>query len=79
MLFVFRNGSSVLFVIASSVRLPLVDLFLNVDLISGPAYAKFSVFDAFALVALVVRGARARTTAPARAHARALPARSSPS
>eukprot|EP01138_Halocafeteria_seosinensis_P016495 gb/GECG01016826.1/.p1 GENE.gb/GECG01016826.1/~~gb/GECG01016826.1/.p1 ORF type:complete len:484 (+),score=47.23 gb/GECG01016826.1/:1-1452(+) len=54
MLMIFRQGSSVLFVVASTVRLPLVDILLMWRLLSGPAYAKFSLFDGFALFALIV-------------------------
>ena len=54
MLFIFRQGSSVLFVVAATVRLPLVDLLLMWRFVSGPAYSKFTLFDGFALFALIV-------------------------
>ena len=54
MLFIFRQGSSVLFVVASTVRLPIVDLLLMWRFVSGPAYSKFSLFDGFALFALAL-------------------------
>ena len=54
MLYIFREGSSVLFVISNTVVLPTVDILLMWRFLSGPAYAKFSLFDGFSLFALVV-------------------------
>ena len=42
MLYVFKRGSSVLFVIASAVRLPLVDLLLLSTFIAGRAHERFT-------------------------------------
>lgn len=55
MLFVFKHASSVLFVIAATIRLPLVDLLLLLPAIAGAAKGSFTIYDAFALVACVVR------------------------
>ncbi len=54
MLYIFKAGSSVLFVVASAARLPLVDILLMFGFLAGPAQATFTVFDGFALVALVL-------------------------
>lgn len=54
MLVVFKSGSSVLFVIASAVRLPLVDLMLLSSFIAGNATETFTLYDGFALFALVM-------------------------
>lgn len=54
MLEIFKRGSSVLFVVASAVRLPLVDILLLWPLLAGVATATFTSFDAFALVALLL-------------------------
>jgi len=52
MLAVFKEGSSVLFVIANAIRLPLVDLLLMWQWLSGPAFTVFSHYDGYALFAL---------------------------
>lgn len=54
MLYVFKRGSSVLFVVASAVRLPLVDLLLMSGFIAGRAKEQFSLYDGFSLFALVL-------------------------
>eukprot|EP00753_Platysulcus_tardus_P016082 PLAT5399.4.p1 GENE.PLAT5399.4~~PLAT5399.4.p1 ORF type:complete len:469 (-),score=119.19 PLAT5399.4:17-1300(-) len=54
MLYVFKAGSSVLFVVASAVRLPLVDLLLLSSFVAGPSRAFFTVYDGFALFILVL-------------------------
>jgi hypothetical protein len=54
MLYTFKAGSSVLFVVASAARLPLVDILLMFRLLAGPAQATFTVYDGFTLVALVL-------------------------
>jgi hypothetical protein len=54
MLYIFKRGSSVLFVIASAIRLPLVDFFLLIPWLAGEARQKhISVYDWFALFAIV--------------------------
>ncbi len=53
MLFVFKRGSSVLFVIASAICLPLVDVLYIFPFIAGKAQENFSIYDGFALFALV--------------------------
>lgn len=54
MLYIFKAGSSVLFVVASAARLPLVDILLMFGFLAGPAKASFTVFDGFALMALIL-------------------------
>lgn len=54
MLAIFKRGSSVLFVVASACRLPLVDILLTWKLIAGAALATFTLYDGFALVALII-------------------------
>lgn len=54
MLYIFKAGSSVLFVVASAARLPLVDIMLMFGFLAGPAQADFTIFDGFALVALIL-------------------------
>lgn len=54
MLYVFKTGSSVLFVIASACRLPLVDLFCMSHALAGRAQQEFTVYDGFALFILVL-------------------------
>jgi drug/metabolite transporter (DMT)-like permease len=55
MLIVFKKGSSVLAVISSTVRLPLVDLLLLWRFLAGPAtIAAFTQWDAYALVLIIV-------------------------
>lgn len=51
---VMQEGSSALFVVASAVRLPLVDILLLWPWLAGLAAAAFTVFDGFALVALLL-------------------------
>eukprot|EP00753_Platysulcus_tardus_P006151 PLAT14002.1.p1 GENE.PLAT14002.1~~PLAT14002.1.p1 ORF type:complete len:498 (-),score=172.61 PLAT14002.1:160-1521(-) len=53
-LYIFREGSSVLFVIANAVRLPLVDALNAVPFVSGAAQESFGRYDALALFALIV-------------------------
>ena len=54
MLFIFKRGSSVLFVVASAVGLPLSDLLYAWPMVAGAAYVPFTIYDGFALVVLVV-------------------------
>ena len=54
MLFVFKRGSSVLFVIANAVRLPLVDFLNSWGFVSGPAQESFETNDGYALFILVL-------------------------
>ena len=54
LLIVFRDGSSVLAVVASAARLPLVNVLLMVQVISGGAQQGFTLHDGFALAILVV-------------------------
>ncbi|KAF0710935.1 hypothetical protein AaE_012311 [Aphanomyces astaci] len=57
MMFVFKEGSSVLFVISSAVCLPLTDVLYMLPVLAGPlAKQKFTIFDGFALFIIVVRG-----------------------
>jgi hypothetical protein len=51
---VMQEGSSALFVVASAVRLPLVDILLLWPWLAGVATATFTIFDGFALVALLL-------------------------
>jgi uncharacterized membrane protein len=54
MLYIFKGGSSVLFVVSSAVCLPLADLLYNIPLIAGSAYEAFTIYDGFALFVLVM-------------------------
>jgi hypothetical protein len=55
MLVVFKKGSSVLAVIGSTLRLPLVDLLLLWRFLAGPAtIAAFTQWDGYALVMIIV-------------------------
>eukprot|EP00947_MAST-08B_sp_MAST-8B-sp1_P003513 g3513.t1 len=54
MLYVFKHGSSTLFVIANAVRLPLVDLLLMWPAVAGASSEMFTHYDGFALVMLVL-------------------------
>jgi drug/metabolite transporter (DMT)-like permease len=55
MLLIFREGTSVLFTIASAARLPLVDVLLLSKFIAGEAAVnKLSVYDYYSLIILVV-------------------------
>lgn len=53
-LYVFKKGSSVLFVVANAVRLPLVDALNSVKFVSGVARETIGKYDYFALFALVM-------------------------
>ncbi|CCI50230.1 unnamed protein product [Albugo candida] len=55
MLYIFKEGSSVLFVVSSAVCLPLTDLLYMYPMLTGPsAGQKFTIHDGFALFALVM-------------------------
>ena len=54
MLYVFKKGSSVLFVVANAVRLPLVSALNSWGWISGPAVDEFTRYDTLALLILVI-------------------------
>lgn len=55
MLYIFKEGSSVLFVVSSAVGLPLTDLLYMIPLLTGKdASQAFTVYDAFALFVLVM-------------------------
>lgn len=55
MLYIFKKGSSVLFTIASALRLPLVDVLLLSKFIAGGAAVNaLTVFDGYALFILVI-------------------------
>ncbi|RHY69762.1 hypothetical protein DYB38_013486 [Aphanomyces astaci] len=55
MMFVFKEGSSVLFVISSAVCLPLTDVLYMLPVLAGPlAKQKFTIFDGFALFIIVM-------------------------
>ncbi|KAF0695374.1 Aste57867_13808 [Aphanomyces stellatus] len=50
MMYIFKEGSSVLFVISSAVCLPLTDILYMIPVLAGPLAAqKFTIFDGFAL------------------------------
>ena len=51
---VMQEGSSALFVVASAVRLPLVDILLLWPWLAGLATASFTIYDGFALAALLL-------------------------
>lgn len=55
MLYIFKEGSSVLFVVSSAVCLPLTDVLYMVPFLSGPsAQQQFTIFDGFSLFVLVM-------------------------
>lgn len=54
MLYIFKHGSSVLFVVASAVRLPLVDALNSWKWLAGPAQEAYHKEDTFALIILIV-------------------------
>ncbi|DBA04008.1 TPA: hypothetical protein N0F65_009355 [Lagenidium giganteum] len=55
MLYIFKEGSSVLFVVSSAVCLPLTDLLYMIPMLTGTmAGQKFTIYDGFALFVLVV-------------------------
>jgi hypothetical protein len=56
MMYVFKEGSSVLFVISSAVCLPLTDVLYMIPILAGPlAKQTFTIFDGFALFIIMVR------------------------
>lgn len=55
MLYIFKEGSSVLFVVSSAICLPLTDVLYMVAMLAGPsAQQKFTIFDGFSLFVLVM-------------------------
>ncbi|EQC39262.1 hypothetical protein SDRG_03467 [Saprolegnia diclina VS20] len=55
MLYIFKEGSSVLFVVSSAVCLPLTDILYMVPFLAGPqATQSFTIFDGFALFILII-------------------------
>ncbi|EQC39246.1 hypothetical protein SDRG_03451 [Saprolegnia diclina VS20] len=55
MLFVFKEGSSVLFVVSSAICLPLTDMLYMLPFLAGAhASQTFTLYDAFALFVLVI-------------------------
>ncbi|GLD99355.1 hypothetical protein PINS_up023269 [Pythium insidiosum] len=55
MLYIFKEGSSVLFVVSSAVCLPLTDLLYMIPMLTGEfAGQKFTIYDGFALFVLVM-------------------------
>lgn len=55
MLYIFKEGSSVLFVVSSAVCLPLTDLLYMIPFLTGEfAGQKFTIYDGFALFVLVM-------------------------
>ncbi|TDH65663.1 hypothetical protein CCR75_000711 [Bremia lactucae] len=55
MLYIFKEGSSVLFVVSSAVGLPLTDLLYMVPLLTGTSASQtFTIYDGFSLVVLVM-------------------------
>lgn len=55
MLYIFKEGSSVLFVVSSAVCLPLTDLLYMIPALAGPeAQQSFTIYDGFALFVLVM-------------------------
>ena len=55
MLYIFKEGSSVLFVVSSAVCLPLTDVLYMVPLLSGPsAQQTFTIYDGFSLFVLIM-------------------------
>ena len=51
---VIKRGTSTLMVVASAVRLPLVDIMLTLRFLAGPAQAAFTAYDGMALLGLMV-------------------------
>lgn len=54
MLRIFKVGSSVLFVVANAVRLPVVSIFLTFKFLAASATQSFTCYDGFALVMLLI-------------------------
>ncbi|KAI9989692.1 hypothetical protein PInf_019977 [Phytophthora infestans] len=55
MLYIFKEGSSVLFVVSSAVGLPLTDLLYMIPLLTGKAASQaFTIYDGFSLFVLVM-------------------------
>lgn len=55
MLYIFKEGSSVLFVVSSAVGLPLTDVLYLFPMLTGPAAGQtFTIYDGFALFVLVI-------------------------
>lgn len=55
MLYIFKEGSSVMFVVSSAVCLPLTDVLYMVPFIAGPKAAQtFTIYDGFALFVLIM-------------------------
>ncbi|KAF0695377.1 Aste57867_13811 [Aphanomyces stellatus] len=55
MMYIFREGSSVMFVISSAVCLPLTDILYMIPALAGPlAKQKFTIFDGFALFVIML-------------------------
>ncbi|RQM30095.1 hypothetical protein B5M09_013426 [Aphanomyces astaci] len=55
MMYVFKEGSSVLFVVSSAVCLPLTDMMYMVPFLAGPkASQTFTIYDGFALFVLIM-------------------------
>ncbi|KAF0695381.1 Aste57867_13815 [Aphanomyces stellatus] len=55
MLYVFKEGSSVMFVVSSAVCLPLTDVLYMVPFLAGPkASQTFTIYDGFALFVLIM-------------------------
>ncbi|OQS06890.1 Drug/Metabolite Transporter (DMT) Superfamily [Thraustotheca clavata] len=55
MLYIFKEGSSVLFVVSSAVCLPMTDILYMFPFISGAkAHQSFTIYDGFALFVLVI-------------------------
>ena len=54
MLYTFKSGSSVLFVISSAIALPLSDILYTFPAIAGSAVLPFTVYDGVALLVLVL-------------------------
>ncbi|CAK4417195.1 unnamed protein product [Aphanomyces euteiches] len=54
-MYVFREGSSVIYVATSAVCLPLTDVLYMIPALAGPlATQKFTIFDGFALFVIVL-------------------------
>uniref|UniRef100_A0A7S1CLN1 EamA domain-containing protein n=1 Tax=Bicosoecida sp. CB-2014 TaxID=1486930 RepID=A0A7S1CLN1_9STRA len=53
-LYIFKHGSSVLFVVANAVRLPLVDALNSWSFVSGQAHQDFGKYDVLSLMVLVL-------------------------
>ncbi|TMW56559.1 hypothetical protein Poli38472_006569 [Pythium oligandrum] len=55
MLYIFKEGSSVLFVVSSAICLPLTDLLYMVPFLTGSSAAQsFTIYDGFALFVLII-------------------------